>query len=468
MMAKTSIGVGGGELLCDRFYVDLRKNGFLGICEGAYDPDKGSVKVSDVQLRLKDVIAVGGSGTVSMGKVPRAALSLKVQETRLKPVFDIFLLEPFRRENPLLSSLLVDGLISAFLELKGTRADWAAKGHCRWVDGFCSSEDRGFSFKGIDFDLPIWLESGKGRPGQGKEKGALSIGSATVPTLPEQTIRFIFEALPNQLVLTSPTNLKIPGGELRVGPVVCRDIKSSERSIVTSLTMEQVQIEPLLSGMWAQTVKGTINGKLAPIRFEGDHIRSEGEISAQVFDGQVVLSDFNVSGVFTPGPVVGFSARWDDLSLAGLTSGTAFGKVEGVLRGHVNGVEIAYGQPQAFDLLLETVGKKGVSQKISVKAVENISQLGGGQSPFIGIAGLLASVFDDFPYTKIGIRASLQNDVFRINGTIKEGGTEYLVKRGSISGVNVVNQNPDNRVRFKDMVKRIKRVTAGKSAPVVK
>jgi hypothetical protein len=151
-----------------------------------------------------------------------------------------------------------------------------------------------------------------------------------------------------------------------------------------------------------------------------------------------------------------------------MTSGTAFGKIEGILQGHIKGLEIAYGEPQAFDLLLETEKRKGVTQKISVKAVDNITQIGGGQSPFMGLAGAFAAFLEEFPYKKIGIRASLQNDVFRINGTIKEGGTEYLVKRGSVYGVNVVNQNPDHRVSFKDMVKRIKRVTAEKSSPVVK
>jgi len=43
-----------------------------------------------------------------------------------------------------------------------------------------------------------------------------------------------------------------------------------------------------------------------------------------------------------------------------------------------------------------------------------------------------------------------------------------LVERGRFSGVNIVNQNPDNRIRFKDMVKRIKRVTAKGGGPVIK
>ena len=139
-----------------------------------------------------------------------------------------------------------------------------------------------------------------------------------------------------------------------------------------------------------------------------------------------------------------------------------------MLKGHVKDLEIAFGQAQRFDLLLETVRKKGVPQKISVRAVDNIAFIGGGQSPFVGFAGSLASLFRNFPYEQIGIRASLGNDVFRINGTIREGGMEYLVKRGGLSGVNVVNQNPDNRISFKDMVKRIKRVTARSGGPVIK
>ena len=86
----------------------------------------------------------------------------------------------------------------------------------------------------------------------------------------------------------------------------------------------------------------------------------------------------------------------------------------------------------------------------------------------MGLAGRFVSLFKEFPYKKIGVRSSLENDVFRINGTIKEGGLEYLVKRSGFSGVDVVNLNPDNRASFKDMVKRIKRIKSSGQGPVVK
>jgi len=171
-----------------------------------------------------------------------------------------------------------------------------------------------------------------------------------------------------------------------------------------------------------------------------------------------------IYGIFSITPVVYLDAQWEGLLLGELTEGTPFGKVEGVLKGHARGIEIAGREPQKFDLFLETVPQEGVPQTISTKAVDNISQIGGGQTP---LTGIFASFFKEFPYEKIGIHASLENDLFRINGTIKEGGTEYIVKRGGFSGVNVVNQNPDNRISFKDRVKRVKRVaTSGREAIV--
>ena len=78
----------------------------------------------------------------------------------------------------------------------------------------------------------------------------------------------------------------------------------------------------------------------------------------------------------------------------------------------------------------------------------------------MGLTGALTSLFKEFPYDKIAVQASLENDVFRIGGPLREGDKVYLVKRSGLSGVNVVNQDPDGRISFKDMMKRIKRVTA--------
>ena len=483
ILTNTTLEVQGGEVLYDRFYLDLSQNEFTASFNGKYDMSAKALDLSSLRVGLKDIITLNMRGTLhqQMGD-QRVHVSLNIPETPLKPVFQNFILEPFKTEKPFLTNLDLKGNVSADLILTGNKKDWSAKGHCIWHDGQFSISDGVLSFNGIKLNLPVWYHCLKTSNEQsciprdlrfaltsGKHlKGKLFVRSMALPMLPEQPLNMKINAGPNRLSIRSPTIIKIPGGEVRVGPLAFRDIFMPHMSIDTSITLNDIRIQPLLTGIWPHPLKGTINGNLEPVHYEGNTLMSSGEINANIFGGSITFSRIGASGMLTPTSVYKLDAVWHDLNLAEMTTGTSFGKIQGSLNGHLKNLEVAYGQPQRFDLLMETVKKKGVPQKISVKALDNIAQIGGGSSPFIGLAGVFTSLFKEFPYKKIGVHAMLENDVFRINGTVREGGVEYLIRRGGFSGVNVVNQNPDNRISFKDMVKRIKRITASRESPVVK
>jgi len=467
--ANTILKIDAGEVLWDNFYFNLAKNPFSVSLKSAYGMEKKSLQLSKMIIGLKDILGLHIHGSIHhQTQDPGVDLIVKIEETPLKPIYHHFVSEPFRMQNPFLASMHTKGSISAEMKLVGTPNDLTAKGNFTWHDGELLSGDNSFSLRGIEFELPLWYQTREDEVAEETAKGTLSVQSMILPFLPEQPLNLPLDAGPNRLFVRSPTIIGIPGGDVTVGPVTCKDIFGAKRSVSTSLEVTDIEIDELLPGIWSSPIQGTISGTLDPIYFGGDTLTSQGEMKADAFSGQLILSRIGASRLSTSGPVFRLDAKWSDLSLEELTTDTSFGRIDGVLQGYVKGMEIAYGQPQAFDLLMETVKTKGVPQKISVKAVDNIAQIGGGTSPFMGLAGQFARFFKEFPYTKIGIHASLQNDVFRINGTVKEGGTEYLVKRGSFSGINVVNRNPDNQVRFKDMVKRIQRVTDSDSGPVMK
>jgi hypothetical protein len=56
---------------------------------------------------------------------------------------------------------------------------------------------------------------------------------------------------------------------------------------------------------------------------------------------------------------------------------------------------------------------------------------------------LMATFFREFPYEKNGV--------------------EYLVKRRFLTGIDVINGNPDNHIGFSDMLERAKRVTGDRT-----
>jgi hypothetical protein len=457
-----------GEALYDRYYLNLKTNPIVTSCNGTCDLQKRLIELSRLRFDLTGILPLEIQGFFKQGPSKADAdFTVILPKAPLKPIVHHFLQEPYKTEKPFLATLETEGTVFAEFRINGFQDAWQVKGRLGWLGGNFSLPEKGIALKGILVDMPVWYQTGAAKSPVKTLSGKLEVESITVPLLPEQPLNISLVTGPNRISVESPTVIRVPGGDLRLGSVQVEKLFGPDLVIHTRLECDEIKLQPLLSKIWMHPLVGTITGTLNPIRYENHAVTSQGELKAEVFEGKIILSDLGASGVFTSAPVFKLNVKWEDLLLSEMTTNTAFGTIEGVLKGQLRDFEMAYGQPQRFNLLLETVQKKGISQKISVKAVENIAQIGGGQSPFMGLAGAFAAFFKKFPYEKIGIRASLENDVFTVNGTIREGGTEYLVKRGSFSGVNVVNQNPDNRIRFKDMVKRIKRISS-KEGPVVK
>lgn len=459
-----------GELLLDRFYFNLEKNGLSFRFRGAVIPETGAVDVGDLEIGLSGLLSAKASGRVQNAPSGvHAALKISVPGFALAPAFRQFVAEPFHMQSPQLQSLTVEGEASGECEVTVEESDKTVLGRIRVQGGSVSNEASTLALEGIDLSFPLAYRTGK-RAGPAKTpgEGRVSVQSMRVPLLPEQPLDIRIEAEPNGMRVPGPIRIRIPGGDLELDTLRLAYETKGGLHAETALTLNNVALHPLLSQLWPGSPQGILSGSLNPIRYAEDRLETRGHLQAKLFDGEVTLENVGISKLFSAGPLLRLQARWEDLNLEEMTTGTPFGRVTGLLRGHLKDFEMAYGQPQRFDLLLETVPRKGVDQRISVKAVDNIARIGGGGSPFVGMAGFFTSLFREFPYENIGVHALLQNDVFRINGTIQDDGREYLVKRSGFSGVNVVNQNPDNRIRFKDMVKRIQRVTASRSGPVIR
>ena len=462
-----SVRVTNGEVLFDRFYLDLGTHTVSSNFKGTYGNTGKTILLREMNIALRDRLSADVKGRwIVYPHSPEGNIHIRMHEAPVLPLFETFVREPFKAENPALESITAEGTASASFHIEKGRTGTDIRGHFYWKDGALSYHDAEVCLTGLTLDLPLWIHAGTNSHEGNLLTGKLDVQSIQMPFLTIQALSLPLQAKQNSLHITSSTMVATSGGPLRIGPVSFLDLAGPHPSIHSDISIQDLDIGPFIPEAVFPDLKGTIGGRLDPVRITQDVISTEGNIVVDVWGGKVVILNIAASSFFS-GPLVSFDARLDGLDLAEMTTNTSFGKVEGTLQGHIKGLEIAYGQPQKFDLLLETTPRKGVTQKISVKAVENIAKIGGGQSPFVGLAGVISSFFKEFPYEKIGVRASLQNDIFSINGTIKEDETEYIIKRGGFSGVNIVNQNPDNQISFKDMVKRIKRITKEGASPVI-
>jgi hypothetical protein len=187
-------------------------------------------------------------------------------------------------------------------------------------------------------------------------------------------------------------------------------------------------------------------------------ITSSGRGEVDIFGGRIVLRNFAVADPFSRSRAISFDVDLLDLDLKKMTDVVPFGEVTGILRGEIKDLTLSYGQPERFSLNVESVKKKGVPQTFSLKAVDNLTVISSGEKASMGSNQFWMRFIRGFRYARIGIVSTLKNDTFTLNGTIKENGVEYLVKKPALFGINIINRMPKKNISFKEMMNRLSRV----------
>jgi len=203
-------------------------------------------------------------------------------------------------------------------------------------------------------------------------------------------------------------------------------------------------------------IPGVVNADFGVMRYENSRITSEGRAAISVFGGEIEATNFFAENIASSTRRIGGDFTFRDINLEEVTRKIEIGKMTGIIQGSLKKVMVEYGQPASFILEVESVERAGISQLISMDAIQNISILGTGVDSALNRG--ITQFFKEYPYSKIGLRCVLTNDQFSVNGMIHEEGKEYLVRRGFLRGVDVVNQNPDNAISFKDMQERTERI----------
>lgn len=249
------------------------------------------------------------------------------------------------------------------------------------------------------------------------------------------------------------------GGRVQMGPVRVQNVFTPSTEVSTRITAERLNLSTLAQELFGVDLQGSIDADLGEVSLTQGKWTSSGKIRAKAFGGAVEVKNLAGSDLLAPSRMVGGDVTFAGLDLEQLTNLTKTGKVTGFIKGSITDFSIAYGEPSSFVLRLESDTSKSSSRMISVDAIESLSIIGTGSS---GISAVLNSglnrFFKAYPYSRIGIMCTLKNDTFRLRGTIHEGNTEYLIRKGLFRGIDVINQNPDNAISFRDMQERIGRI----------
>ena len=318
---------------------------------------------------------------------------------------------------------------------------------------------KGLAFAGLDGDLRL---SG-GAPVDSElrwRSGALqgiAFGAARLP----------WRSTGGELRTRAPVAVPLLGGQVRFDDLVVRPPGGGNSlRIGFGLALQGLQLGELSQSLGGPAFRGTLDGRIPAARYAGDRLDFDGGLSMRVFDGTVDVTALSMERPFGVAPTLSADLALHGLDLMAITEVFDFGSISGRLEGRIDAMRLVEWSPVTFDAELHTVRRRGVRQRISQRAVQNISSV--GDASFVGsLQARLIGLFDDFGYGRIGISCRLANEVC-VMGGLGSGtgpGAGFTIVEGSgIPRLDVVGFN--RNVDWPTLVERLAAVGSGDVKPV--
>ena len=230
-----------------------------------------------------------------------------------------------------------------------------------------------------------------------------------------------------------------------------------------ALVLDDIDFGRVSEALGLPAFQGRLSGTIPNARYANERIDFDGGLSMQLFDGQVAFSSLALERPFGSAPSLSADIALDDLDLQPLTEVLGFGSISGRLDGRINGLRLVDWTPVAFDARFITDARPGVKQRISQRAVQNISSV--GDASFVtSLQGQLIGLFDDFGYRRIGIGCRLANEVCSMSGLHSANNAFTIVEGAGIPRLSVVGFN--RQVDWPTLVERLTAVGSGEVKPV--
>lgn len=339
---------------------------------------------------------------------------------------------------------------------------FAVDGVLTWSGGIFENPEAGLALHDIQAEIPVFFTSGKADLIQREEthsgRGFFRAGELQTFLFTVSPFEMTLRTRPNALTI-SPLSLDVFGGTLELGQTDLRfDPSAMDVHGDGSLRLSDIDLSEIPVASPQFKLEGQASADFPVIAIGPERITTEGRCEVDIFGGKLTIRDLAVTEPFSEGRIISCDVDIVDLDLKRLTDSVPFGEVTGILRGEIRNLSFSYGQPSQFNLLVESVKKRGVPQTFSLKAVDNLTVISSGEQASMGTGSFWMRFIRGFRYEKLGIVSTLKNDTFTLNGTINEKGVEYLVKKPLLFGINVVNRMPEKSISFKEMVSRLKRV----------
>ena len=262
--------------------------------------------------------------------------------------------------------------------------------------------------------------------------------------------------------LLQPFTLPVLDGGLQVNTFRVRHAGEPEMWLRLDAAVLPIDMAALSRAFGWPVFGGKLAGRIPKAALDDGVLTLGGNLEAEVFGGRVTLQNLRLQDAFGRFPQLQTDVVLQDLDLALLTGTFEFGYISGRLSGAVNQLQLFDWRPVAFDARLATPVDYRGDRRITPRAVQNLSSLGGGSGVTSALSGGFLKFFKDFEYRQLGIACRLEQDVCRMGGVAPAPGGYYLIEGAGFPRINLIGSQ--GRVAWSKLLRQLERL--GQGAPL--
>jgi len=431
---ETRFALERGELLTPVCYLDakahpLRVEGRLSL-----DPQRRFLSFEDLRLQSGNLLDLHLQGALKLdAERPLQRLQLQVRPFRAEDIYGE-LLQPVLAGTPW-GRFEVAGEVGLSLALEGEAASLdLALQEFNLDDAQGGAAPGHLGLYGVNGRL-FWNRRGAARSSRlawrsGVLLQHLDLGPGEIE----------FQAADGGFHLERQARLPLLDGFLVVDRLDVQALGEPSQRLRFDGFLEPVSLEAVSRALGWVPLSGKLSGMIPGLTYANGLFSVEGVLLARVFDGDILIRNLQTRDLFGSYPQLQAEIELRNLDLETLTETFSFGRITGRLDGYVNALNLEAWRPVSFDARFYTPEHDTSSHRISQKAVDNISNLGGA-----GFSGALArgflGLFKEFYYKRIGIGCRLRQGVCEMTGAGKAKQGYYLVQGSGIPRVDIIGYN---------------------------
>lgn len=431
------LSVAQGQLYSDPVYLSLGEGPLSLHAKFEGDPGQLQLQIVDARLKMPGVVSASVKGYVEQWQWK--AMELLFETPDLAGFYKV-LAQPYLIGSAL-DELSVKGSGEGYLKLHDEELV-ALDVQLHQVD-MEDGEDR-FGIRQLNTEFH-WLSQGEAA------LSALSVAGGHLFRMDFGRVQASMQVTDGQLLVEEKVSMPLLGGELNLNNLVLGGLSKPPINWQLAMTANQIQLDALSRALDWPLMSGRLDGHIPSVQYEAGNVLLDGELVVDVFAGKVIVDGLKIADPMGVAPVLETRVRLQNLDLALLTSAFSFGRIEGLLEGEIDELQLVGWELNRFRAGIRTPAHDKSRHRISQRAIDNLTSLGTGVSA--GLSGTALRMFKDFAYDKIALEVDLAGDMASLDGIDSKDGGYYIVKGAGLPRIDVIGRT--RKIAWKDLVSRI-------------